>query len=165
MGEQTNATSKVKANRHAWKWISWRQTGIVWPNLPCTLGQIIMVDATVVVVVLRRVSAASFMSKLSSPPIGWMKVSFNGQSNDGYNPHPSEESMKNVVENMNSKGAQIQSSQWQGWVPGGNQCPGGGSLGSSSFTISNLVVKGTVKQGPEPRKCGSMMTNSSVVII
>jgi len=96
---------------------------------------------------------------------GWMKVSFNGQSNDGYNPHPSEESMKNVVENMNSKGAQIQSSQWQGWVPGGNQCPGGGSLGSSSFTISNLVVKGTVKQGPEPRKCGSMMTNSSIVII
>lgn len=86
---------------------------------------------------------------------GWMRVDFNGGRNDNYNPSPSAACKQNVIENMNSKGAQIQSSQWVGWVPGADQCPGGGNLGGSSFTISNLIVKGTVVQGPEPQKCSA----------
>lgn len=111
-----------------------------------------------------RVSG-KFHVKASFSADGWMTVAFNGNNNDGYNPHPSENCKQNVVQNMNSKGAQIQSSQWQGWVPGANQCPGGGNLGSSSFTISNLVVKGTVVQGSEPKRCNAMMTNSSMVVV
>merc|ERR1711862_928060 len=99
---------------------------------------------------------------------GWMKVLFNGQANDGYNPQPSAACKSNVVENMNNLGAQIQSSQWTGWVPGAGECPGGSDLGGSSFTISNLVVKGTVVQGPEPKKCSSVqlarLANSSIVV-
>merc|ERR1711920_1108901 len=79
-------------------------------------------------------------------PDGWMTPVINGYKNEKYNPSPSGNCKANVVQNMNSKGAQIQSSQWTGWVPGGDQCPGGGDLGSSSFTISNVVVKGTVVQ-------------------
>merc|ERR1712232_171092 len=55
---------------------------------------------------------------------------------------------------MASKGAQIQSSQWVGWVPSGNNC-GRGDLGSSTFSIRNLRVSGTVVQGPQPSKCSS----------
>ena len=57
----------------------------------------------------------------------------------------------NVIANtMRSQGANIESSQWNGWVPG--SC-GGGDLGSSRFSISNLKVVGSVNHGPEPRKC------------
>lgn len=84
---------------------------------------------------------------------GWMSVEINGKSNDQYSPSPSGACKQNVVSTMNSHGAQIQSSQWTGWVPGADQCPGGGNLGASSFTISNVIVKGSVVQGPEPKKC------------
>jgi hypothetical protein len=59
-----------------------------------------------------------------------------------------------VKDTMNAHGAAIESSQWQGWVPG-DSCPGGGDLGSSSFSISNLRVYGKVHHGPEPTKCSS----------
>jgi len=115
----------------------------------------------------KRVSG-KFHVKAEFSTDGWMTVQFNGQKNDGYNPSPSAACKANVVENMNTHGAQIQSSQWVGWVPGGNQCPGGGDLGGSSFTVSNLVVKGTVVQGPEPKKCSSaqlaLLANSSIFV-
>jgi len=55
--------------------------------------------------------------------------------------------------NMASFGAVIYSSQWVGWVPG--NCGGDGNLQASSFTVSNIRMQGTVKQGPEPRRCGA----------
>merc|ERR1712232_1305393 len=57
-----------------------------------------------------------------------------------------------VKDTMNSRGAAIESSQWTGWVPG-DGCPGGGDLGSSFFSISNLRILGKVHHGPEPTKC------------
>jgi len=84
---------------------------------------------------------------------GWMTVLLNGKKNENYHPSPSKDSQDYVVKIMKSNGAQIQSSQWVGWVPGAGQCPGGGNLGASRFTVSNLVVKGSVVQGPEPTRC------------
>lgn len=53
---------------------------------------------------------------------------------------------------MSQQGAVIYSSQWQGWVPGGNRC-GSGDLQSSSYAVSNVKIRGSVVQGPEPKLC------------
>merc|ERR1712232_488829 len=84
---------------------------------------------------------------------GWMTVYMDGSRVDVSHPVPSGNAHKYVHDTMASKGAQIQSSQWVGWVPSGN-CGGSGDLGSSTFSIENLRVAGTVVQGPEPTKCG-----------
>lgn len=83
---------------------------------------------------------------------GWMTVSLNGQKVDVSNPTPSEDAKKYVAQIMQSTGAQIHSTQWQGWVPPGN-CGGGGDLSSSVFAVSNLQISGSVVQGTEPTRC------------
>ena len=55
-------------------------------------------------------------------------------------------------EAISSDGAMIHSSQWVGWVPGGN-CHGGGGLGSSTFSVENVRIFGKVVQGKHPRQC------------
>lgn len=62
-----------------------------------------------------------------------------------------------VKDTMNSAGGAIESSQWQGWVPG-DSCPGGGDLGSSTFAITNLRVLGKVHHGPEPTRCADLIS-------
>jgi len=86
---------------------------------------------------------------------GWMTVYMDGVKLDVSHPVPSSQAEKYVHDTMISKGAQIESSQWVGWVPTGDGCPGGGSVGSSTFSISNLKVAGTVVQGPEASKCAA----------
>jgi len=81
---------------------------------------------------------------------GWMSVNIDGQQFAYTHPVPSNNAKAYVAQVMKSTGAQIQSSQWQGWVPG--DC-GGGDLGSSSFTVSNLRVQGSVVQGNQPATC------------
>lgn len=83
---------------------------------------------------------------------GWMTVYMDGSKVDVTHPVPSENAHRYVHDTMASKGAQIQSSQWVGWVPSGN-CPGGGDLGGSTFSITDVRVSGTVVQGPEPTRC------------
>jgi len=81
---------------------------------------------------------------------GWMSVSIDGVQFQYKNPVPSGNAQAYVAKIMQSTGAQIQSSQWQGWVPG--SC-GSGDLSSSSFTVSNIKVQGSVVQGNEPNRC------------
>lgn len=83
---------------------------------------------------------------------GWMTVYIDGRKVDVTHPVPSAAAHKYVHDTMAQKGAQIQSSQWVGWVPGGN-CHGGGGLGSSTFSIKNLKVSGRVVQGNAPPTC------------
>lgn len=96
---------------------------------------------------------------------GWMTVHLNDQKNENYQPSPSAACKANVVENMKNHGAQIQSSQWVGWVPGGDQCPSGGSVDGSSFTITNLRVKGSIVQGAEPKKCTQLQLSNSTIVV
>lgn len=98
-----------------------------------------------------RSGYTKFRAEFSSD--GWMKVTYDGVAVDGYNPTPSGNSKKYVAETMASKGAQIMSSQWVGWVPSGN-CGGGGGLGSSSFSVKNIRISGTHVQGNRPQGCG-----------
>jgi len=85
---------------------------------------------------------------------GRMTVTIGGQANDGYSPYPDSGSDQFVQETMQSIGAVLISTQWTGWVPGDNECPSGGSLDGSTFTVNNVRVYGTVMQGPTPPLCG-----------
>merc|ERR1712014_348870 len=73
--------------------------------------------------------------------------------------HVTPNDIKIVRDTMNSRGAAIESSQWVGWVPG-EGCPGGGDLGSSFFSISNLRILGKVHHGPEPTRCAPAPTSA-----
>merc|ERR1719483_571996 len=93
--------------------------------------------------------------KASFDENGLMMVNIGGKDNGGYNPYPSGQSDKKVVDTMKSIGAVLISTQWFGWVPAANMCPSGGvdGLGGSVFKVSNLRVFGTVKQGTPPPVC------------
>ena len=88
---------------------------------------------------------------------GDVTVLIDGIPNHNYSPYPSSASQEVVVSTMKSIGAVIESSQWYGWVPGQDQCPTGDSSGlvNSFVAVSNVVVSGTVVQGPTPTTCGS----------
>lgn len=88
---------------------------------------------------------------------GSYKVSRDGVaiSFSDMSPKPSN-SDKSIVANAYKKdGAVIYSSQWVGWVPLGAECGENGDLLSSTSAISNLVIKGSVVQGPKPTLCKS----------
>ena len=68
------------------------------------------------------------------------------------NPTPNDDAKGYVAETLGSIGAQVHSSQWTGWVPGGN-CGGGGGLDDSVFSVSNVKIMGAVVQGAEPARC------------
>lgn len=99
-----------------------------------------------------RSGVSKFRAEFSQD--GWMTVYIDGVKVVVSHPVPSEAAHKFVHDTMSSKGAQIQSSQWVGWVPSGN-CQGGGDLDSSRFSIKNIKVSGTVVQGSAPPTCSS----------
>jgi len=71
------------------------------------------------------------------------------------NPTPSDNAKSYIAQQTRDKGLQFHSTQWVGWVPGGN-CPGGSNIDGSTFSIKNLVVYGNVVQGSEPTKCNDL---------
>eukprot|EP00936_MAST-01D_sp_MAST-1D-sp1_P000657 g657.t1 len=83
---------------------------------------------------------------------GKMTVTMDGDTIDGYHPSPNSDAKDYVKETMAKSGAMIHSSQWTGWVPGGN-CGSSGSLNDATFFVENVRVLGTVVQGDEPTKC------------
>merc|ERR1711976_345939 len=83
-----------------------------------------------------------------------MTVFFDGSKVEVVHPVPSSAARDYVKQTLIQKGAQIQSSQWVGWVPQGN-CPGGGNVHTSTFSITNITVSGTVVQGHTPRLCNN----------
>ena len=90
--------------------------------------------------------------KASFAANGWMTVTMDGAS-IGVNPTPSDNARAFVQQTMASKGAQFHSSQWVGWVPGGN-CQGGGGLDNSVFSVSNVKIMGTPLNGlMTPKRC------------
>jgi len=88
---------------------------------------------------------------------GVMTTLRNGEVMSGFNPDPSSTSAwSDIKTNHEERGAVIYSSEWVGWVPV-SDCGSSGSdddLQGSSYTISNLIVSGSVVQGPVPASCG-----------
>jgi len=97
----------------------------------------------------RRTYRADFSSD------GFMTVSINGNRVSVTNPTPSNNAKNYVAKQTKALGLQFHSTQWVGWVPGGN-CPGGNNLDGSSFSVKNLVVSGSIVQGKEPTKCNDL---------
>jgi len=97
----------------------------------------------------------SFHMKVSFGNDGTWTTVRDGQTISPYslNPSPSGSDWATVAQQL-ARGAVIYSSQWTGWVPVAD-CGSSGDLGSSSFSVSNLRIIGSVTQGPEPRKCSS----------
>jgi hypothetical protein len=67
-------------------------------------------------------------------------------------PQPGSSDLSTLAAAYSSQGAVVYSSQWVGWVPV-SDCGSSGNLANAKFTISNLVINGTVVQGPTPAKC------------
>lgn len=86
---------------------------------------------------------------------GWMTVSMNGNQIWVTNPTPSNNAKNYVAQQMKSLGVMFHSTQWVGWVPQGGSCGDHGDANGSTFTVSNVIVSGTVVQGSEPNKCRS----------
>ena len=85
---------------------------------------------------------------------GTMKTLLNGQEVKVGGSASALSKAKGIVEKtMKAKGAMFQSSQWQGWVPSGQGCPGKGDLKKSRFSIQNIRVMGVVVQGQVPNMC------------
>lgn len=82
---------------------------------------------------------------------GYMTVTIGG-NRVNVSPNPSSDAVNYVAQQTRAYGLQFHSTQWVGWVPGGN-CAGGGNLDGSTFSIKNLVVSGSIVQGSTPTRC------------
>lgn len=83
---------------------------------------------------------------------GQWTIRMNGQAVGDFDPRPDNRAWSVVKDFHQHRGAVIYSSEWTGWVPV-SDCGSWGDLYSSSFTVSNLRISGSVVQGPEPKKC------------
>jgi len=79
-------------------------------------------------------------------------------------PQPNSGDWSIVRDAYASKGAVIYSSEWQGWVPV-QDCGTSGDLSSSHFQVSNLLIEGSVVQGPTPSKCSEQMRDNADTLI
>lgn len=98
----------------------------------------------------------SFHMKVSYGTDGSITVVRDGVtiSHGHYYPQPEGQDIPTLKYQYQTRGAVLYSSQWVGWVPEVSGCStSGGDLGSSSFSISNLVINGQVVQGPTPTRC------------
>merc|ERR1712139_236026 len=109
-----------------------------------------------------------FHMKVEYGTDGKFTITWDGQqiSGDSLDPPAGGNDWNIVQSTYQSKGGIIYSSQWTGsWVPA-DFCGGGpGDLGGSRFRISNLQVSGSVVQGPEPTKCGSMSSSNATAMV
>lgn len=81
----------------------------------------------------------------------------NGVEATNLNPSPVQQDWDIIKSNMQQKGVILYGSEWTGWVPV-DSCGGGGSLDASSYTISNMVIKGSKVKGPDVTTCGAAPT-------
>lgn len=101
-------------------------------------------------------TGASYTLKITYDSYGGFKVYKNGIfafSSDDLLPKPTLAELQVIVDNYIKSGTVVYSSQWQGWVPARESCPTGGSLSTSNYGVSRLIITGSVVRGPEPTKC------------
>jgi hypothetical protein len=97
---------------------------------------------------------SKFHMKIEHDASGAWTITRDGNVLSGYQPDPS--GAWDYIKQMHeTRGQVLYSSEWTGWVPVDDCGTDAGDLYGSSFTISNLVISGSVVQGPEPAECSS----------
>lgn len=97
----------------------------------------------------------SFHMRVEYDANGAWTVSRDGTPLGEYSPTPDSRAWDIVKQIHEERGAVIYSSEWTGWVPVDDCGTDAGDLYGSTMTVSNLVVSGSVVQGPEPTECGA----------
>jgi hypothetical protein len=73
-------------------------------------------------------------------------------------PQPEASDWKKVSDTFISRGVVIYSSQWTGgYIPLSSTCGATGDVESSTFTVKNLKIYGSVVQGPMPTACSKLI--------
>merc|ERR1711988_132450 len=103
-------------------------------------------------------SNAKFHMKIEHDASGRWTITRDGQVLSGYQPAPDGRAWDYMKQMHQERGSVIYSSEWTGWVPVDDCGTDAGDLYGSSFSISNLVVSGSVVQGPEPTECSSSVS-------
>jgi len=94
---------------------------------------------------------------------GRQSIYQSGQSVSDFSPSPLGQDWDIIKSEMQSKGVVIYGSEWEGWVPE-EWCGTAGCLECSSYSISNMVVSGSVVQGPEPSRCQSFANTTDISV-
>lgn len=100
-------------------------------------------------------SNSKFHMRIEYDENGIWTITRDGEELRDYNPVPDNRAWDYVKSMHEERGAVIYSSEWIGWVPVADCGTDAGDLYGSGFSISNLVVSGSVVKGPEPTKCSS----------
>ncbi len=97
----------------------------------------------------------SFHMKITYEADGEWKTYRDGQliAASSFSPAPSKSDWGILAKQYKERGAVIYSSQWVGWVPLEKECGEKGDLSTSSYSVKNLKIVGSVVQGPKPTKC------------
>merc|ERR1712137_1191154 len=96
---------------------------------------------------------SKYHMKITYGSDGSWQTYMNGNMLSGWNIQPGGGAWSVIKGAHESTGAVIYSSEWTGWVPVDHCGTTPGNLDASSFKVDNLVIEGTVMQGPEPTKC------------
>jgi hypothetical protein len=98
---------------------------------------------------------SSFHMKIEYGTDGQWTTIWNGNTiaPSDLSPVPGSSDWSTLVQAYTNQGGVIYSSLWTGWVPADNCGTTAGDAADSSFSIKNLVVTGTVVQGPTPTLC------------
>jgi hypothetical protein len=95
---------------------------------------------------------------------GHFTVTKDGEAFSGYNPAPDDRAYDVIKSFHETRGVVVYGSEWTGWVPVDDCGTTPGNLYGSSYSISNLVISGSVVKGPEPTKCSGKWIHPSVVV-
>jgi hypothetical protein len=97
----------------------------------------------------------SYSVKIEYNEMGHMTMYRDGQIIDKTNikPTPLNSDWATLAAQYSQYGAVIYSSLWQGWVPLEKTCQTEGRIPTTTITVKNLRITGTVVQGPTPRLC------------
>merc|ERR1712194_875687 len=101
---------------------------------------------------------SKFHMKIAYDETGHMTVSRDGEVFADYSPAPDDTTWVLVKSYHEGRGAVIYGSEWVGYVPVEDCGTTAGDLNNSSYSISNLVISGSVVQGPVPTKCSQPPT-------
>lgn len=111
---------------------------------------------------------ASFRMRVEFGTDGRWTTYRDGQEIGALSNSPGADAWNVLKSTYESKGGVVYSSMWTGWVADSPQCSGANApesaVDASSFSVRNLKIKGSIVQGPTPRKCSQVQNLTSILV-